>query len=321
VLTKRKSRSSLGHPRGTAKSAIIRDRESMFGITIIADPGMIAIGADTVWVVADSIGDTELRKASPGTDGHHWSYVLEHHEVVHTRTELQRFLCSGGHALINQTLIKSWWPEFLQPVRCRRHYAPMPWIAIDNPPPSTNERFARGALRQLVFSRDEDRCRICGRSTDDSLDLKLDIHHVLPHSRGGMTNEHNLIVLCRVCHDGIEAFDDIRRSQLYEKIEISFFMQHRSRHSKAVSDYRRHMKLFPNMQSLPSAILPLVWDPKGRSFSRQLVSGMISDNLVTRWYSINQWRKIARQAWKTEFHRRGLVDVADRRTRRSRSAR
>jgi hypothetical protein len=86
----------------------------MFAMTIIADQGMIAVGAETDWIVEVSIGDTELRKASPGADGHHWSYVLEHHEVVHTSTELRRFLCSGGHALVNQTLDRDRQPSTFQ---------------------------------------------------------------------------------------------------------------------------------------------------------------------------------------------------------------
>lgn len=269
---------------------------TLFPMTIIADLGCVAIGARTTWVVGSGVGSTEGRRASAG-EGKHWTYILEHHEIVRTRVDLQRFVGGGGHALIEGALIAAWWPEFLNPIKCTRYYSPMPFISIENPPPFAKARFARGVLRQTVFSRDEDRCRVCGRSVNDSPDLTLQVHHVLPHAKGGMTVEHNLIVLCNTCHDGMEEFDDIRQAELHDKIAVAFFTQHRMRHAQAVASYRRLVKRLPNTQPFPPAVLPLVWNPQYDRYSPELISGMIHDNLAIRWLPVTQWIKIAKQAW------------------------
>lgn len=52
-----------------------------------------------------------------------------------------------------------------------------------------------GVLVAHVLERANHRCERCGRRGT------LDPHHVLPRSRGGADDEHNLTILCRGCHD------------------------------------------------------------------------------------------------------------------------
>ena len=65
---------------------------------------------------------------------------------------------------------------------------------------STNKQLDVPALiRSLVFDRDGESCRICGSFK------KLEIHHILPRGLGREHDICNLVLVCSVCHDLIEA--------------------------------------------------------------------------------------------------------------------
>jgi uncharacterized protein YozE (UPF0346 family) len=70
-------------------------------------------------------------------------------------------------------------------------------------------RPTRGAispkLRFEVFKRDEYRCRICGSSAQDGVQLEVD--HVHPVSKGGTSDMANLQTLCKPCNRGKGASD------------------------------------------------------------------------------------------------------------------
>lgn len=50
-------------------------------------------------------------------------------------------------------------------------------------------------LRLEIFRRDGNRCKMCGKRTDD-----LEIDHIIPISKGGKSNKENLQTLCRKCN-------------------------------------------------------------------------------------------------------------------------
>ncbi|WP_090804132.1 HNH endonuclease [Asanoa ishikariensis] len=56
-----------------------------------------------------------------------------------------------------------------------------------------------------VLTRDGFRCRACGRSPNDHVDLELHVHHIRPWGMGGLTHPLNLITLCNTCHRGLPA--------------------------------------------------------------------------------------------------------------------
>ena len=49
-------------------------------------------------------------------------------------------------------------------------------------------------IRKLVFIRDKYRCVKCGSKKN------LEIHHIIPHARGGSNRLENLQLLCRDCN-------------------------------------------------------------------------------------------------------------------------
>lgn len=56
------------------------------------------------------------------------------------------------------------------------------------------------ALRQKILARDNYTCKLCGISAYNEPNLLLEIDHIIPLSKGGMTMESNLQTLCWKCN-------------------------------------------------------------------------------------------------------------------------
>lgn len=56
------------------------------------------------------------------------------------------------------------------------------------------------SLREKIKSRDNFTCKICGLSNRDEENLLLEIDHIIPLSKGGITSENNLQTLCWKCN-------------------------------------------------------------------------------------------------------------------------
>ena len=55
-------------------------------------------------------------------------------------------------------------------------------------------------LRQHIKERDHFTCKYCGVSTEAEPHLLLEIDHIVPVSKGGLTTEENLQTLCWRCN-------------------------------------------------------------------------------------------------------------------------
>lgn len=55
-------------------------------------------------------------------------------------------------------------------------------------------------LRQQIKERDNFTCKLCSNSTAQEPNLLLEIDHIIPVSKGGMTTENNLQTLCWKCN-------------------------------------------------------------------------------------------------------------------------
>ncbi|MCX7277694.1 MAG: HNH endonuclease signature motif containing protein, partial [Burkholderiales bacterium] len=56
------------------------------------------------------------------------------------------------------------------------------------------------ALREKIKNRDNFTCKICSLSTSQEKNLLLEIDHIIPLSKGGITAEVNLQTLCWKCN-------------------------------------------------------------------------------------------------------------------------
>ena len=63
---------------------------------------------------------------------------------------------------------------------------------------------AHGWLRTRyeVLRRDNYRCCLCGTAASDGPDVRLEVDHIHPHSRGGSNDPSNLHTLCWDCNHG-----------------------------------------------------------------------------------------------------------------------
>lgn len=55
-------------------------------------------------------------------------------------------------------------------------------------------------LRQRIKERDGFTCKQCGASIQQEPNLLLEIDHIIPVSKGGLTTEDNLQTLCWRCN-------------------------------------------------------------------------------------------------------------------------
>ena len=61
-------------------------------------------------------------------------------------------------------------------------------------------RLMTSKLRRMIIERDEYTCQQCGNSTDQEPNLLLEVDHIIPVSKGGITSEENLQTLCWKCN-------------------------------------------------------------------------------------------------------------------------
>lgn len=61
-------------------------------------------------------------------------------------------------------------------------------------------RLMKDSLRYDILKRDNFRCQLCGSTAQDGVRLHVD--HIIPVSKGGLTEPSNLRVLCERCNMG-----------------------------------------------------------------------------------------------------------------------
>ena len=70
-------------------------------------------------------------------------------------------------------------------------------------------QYQRGPLygyicaKDKVLKRDDYTCQHCKAKSSNKNKLKLNVHHIIPKSKGGSDNLENLIVLCKDCHEAL----------------------------------------------------------------------------------------------------------------------
>ena len=57
-------------------------------------------------------------------------------------------------------------------------------------------------IRFQILQRDDYRCRLCGTAARDGAQVRLEVDHITPRSKGGTNDPSNLWVLCFDCNRG-----------------------------------------------------------------------------------------------------------------------
>lgn len=141
--------------------------------------------------------------------------------IINSKEELTSLLKFGGYAIIDKELLEKHLKEISEPITCSSSID-KGFVQYDSLPIKNKARFARDKFRAEIIVRDNYQCRICGASPDDSVHVRLEVHHIKPWEEGGLTLKENLITLCNACHSGASQYD---RWVLYEKIGISLYYQ------------------------------------------------------------------------------------------------
>ena len=105
-------------------------------------------------------------------------------------------------------------------------------------------------LRRAVFERDNYTCQYCGCSGEEA---ELEIEHVIPVSKGGNNDIHNLATACRVCNrsKGARILTVGELQQVADKINSSFeyLMSLTSEEPKAEQEKRVKVSVYLNPET------------------------------------------------------------------------
>ena len=184
------------------------DSLTHYAVTLTADEeGRAEVGTQSVWVgMSDTSPRRELRRACAVIGSRmlqRWREVGTLGLAVSCREEMGIFLYLGGNAVVEEALARDFFPSIfgqweVVPTGIGRT------TEIERVDSSALRRAPTPKLRMRILQRDNYRCRVCGRRTEDDTDVQLHVHHFIPWAMGGLTDERNLVTLCHTCHSGLD---------------------------------------------------------------------------------------------------------------------
>ncbi len=195
-----------------ASMKTIDEDKDYYSLTIVFGPrGLTEWSSQTVWVGwEDFKRRSELRVPRIVCPEHMvdvWRSAGQSFVVVHDVPSLFLYLRVGGNALIEKTLAEDRLPQFFHPTTCVRS-GPAGFRSLDSATEQELRRAPTPKQRMRILKRDDYRCRICGRRAADHVDIELHVHHIRPWSKGGLTEDINLITLCHTCHKGLDPHEN-----------------------------------------------------------------------------------------------------------------
>jgi hypothetical protein len=212
-----------------------------YEVTLLGnEDGTIEIRTQTIFDgYTDTIPRRELRVASLVDPEKMMSALNEIGEpalLVNNAQDFVIFYMFGGHAVIEKSLVEKHFPKLLEP-RETAYSHTRGHLVVSSLPQHVVQHAPSKKLRMEILKRDNYKCRVCGRSPKDYVDVELHVHHILPWGKGGVTDEDNLITLCKTCHDGLDPHFEMN---LFELIGIDPM---RDRLRKDQSRYVEGLKL------------------------------------------------------------------------------
>ncbi|HEV7246871.1 MAG TPA: HNH endonuclease [Shinella sp.] len=186
------------------------EEEEFYALTLLGEGDRIVWATQSHWVgFTNDIPPREIREASLAFArvAKVWHDISQPFCVVRSERQMLNFMLSGGNALIEPALFEDAFRDFLKPmISIPDGYVGFAGTSLFDI--SAFKRMPTPKLRMKILKRDGRKCRICGRNPDNHLDLELHVHHIRPWSKGGITDEKNLITLCNTCHNGLDPHYD-----------------------------------------------------------------------------------------------------------------
>jgi hypothetical protein len=158
--------------------------------------------------------------------------------MVNDQKDLSLYLLLGGHGIIEKLLAERFLADLIKPREVAQSFT-KGWLEISTMPEKYLQRAPSKKLRMTILKRDRFKCKVCGRSPNDHVDIELHVHHILPWGQGGITEEDNLITLCSTCHDGLDPHYEL---QLFSLINVGILqdtLRTESEYTEGIRNYRR----------------------------------------------------------------------------------
>lgn len=197
------------------------DGSTYFAITLIAyEDGSVVYKAQSAFSgFDDDKPHYELRTASeviPDKMLALWKSLKMPGIVVNNTKDMFVYSIVGGNAIVEKSICEKFFPSIFKEVKM------VPTGLVTSSPihEVEEEEFRRAPtpkLRMKILKRDNYRCRVCGRSSEENVDIVLHVHHFIPAEKGGLTNESNLITLCHTCHYGLDPHFDTQLSDIFQE--------------------------------------------------------------------------------------------------------
>ncbi len=158
--------------------------------------------------------------------------------LVNNAKDFFLYYLIGGHGVVEHSVCERFLPDIIEPREIVRSIS-RGLICTETAPESWFRRAPTKKDRVRLLKRDRFRCRVCGRSPHDYVDVELHLHHVLPWGKGGLTEDDNLVTICQTCHDGLDPHYD---PELFSMIGINTILPDpgtSEEYRRGVTNYRK----------------------------------------------------------------------------------
>jgi hypothetical protein len=116
-------------------------------------------------------------------------------------------------------------------------------------------------LRFEVFKRDRFRCVYCGANPVDDSSVLLQVDHIVPASKGGVTDEMNLLTSCRACNAGKGAVPlEVKLVPLLSREEMGSKAEQVAEHAEQVAGYIEALKALSAARRKTARSLADYWE-------------------------------------------------------------
>ena len=195
--------------RISSMQSVMPDSE-YYRLTILATPDGIVHSTHTHWVgFTEDKPRREIRAPSiinASAYVESWEALGQSSVVVNDDDDLPVYLLIGGNAVIERSIVETQLADLnVFKTGPMIEHGPIGYTSLSEIP---KNRAPTPKQRMRIMTRDGRRCRVCGRSPADYVDVELHLHHIRPWASGGPTIDNNLITLCHTCHKGLDPHED-----------------------------------------------------------------------------------------------------------------
>lgn len=216
-----------------AKMGEFDPSKDYFALTLTAsEDGRLCWGSYSRFAGIGSRRGFELREAClvyPDKMAWLWESVGQPWLSVEGPEQLALFLRVGGNALVEAETAREWLADAIAP----HEVAPNSLAGFRRIEMVDRTALRRRPTRGLggyVRRRDGHRCTRCGSTTS------LRLHHVRPYADGGLTEEENLLTVCRQCEESLQPHSAL----IYDLTgKVNWAGNARKELARGVANYRR----------------------------------------------------------------------------------